>query len=145
MDSRFVLELYIRVLKCFALMWPAKNGSISYTYLLTWVGFFNFIVKFPYSILQIVLWVDSTDEIIDHFIVTFIMVAIEKLNVLGKKKTFMELLLLMIKLDWINAEYEKNFIISHYISSWTSVLISDIMADAVHLMCLSTYRCHHKF
>lgn len=99
MDSRLVLKWHIRVFKLCGL-WPPKGGSILYS---IWVVFFTLTVNigFPISQLICVLWIDSVNAAVDNMIITssVIMAVVKGLNVLAKKKTFVELLQLMKELD----------------------------------------------
>lgn len=154
MDSRVVLKWHVRVFKICGL-WPPEDGSILYN---IWVVFFTITVNigFPVSQLICVLWVDSVNAAVDHLVITstVIMAVVKGLNVLAKKKTFVELLRLMKELDSTVTpdEYERIFkrkfqlsdgllllFCINYIGSWTCVAIQVIMSDPAHRLWSSTY------
>lgn len=154
MDSRLVLKWHIRVFKLCGL-WPPEGGSILYS---IWVVFFTLTVYigFPISQLISVLWIDSVNAAVDNLIITssVIMAVVKGLNVLAKKKTFVELLHLMKELDSTvtpaehNRIFKRKFLVSDglillfcvsYIGSWTCIVIQVIMSDPEHRLWSSTY------
>lgn len=160
MDSRIVLKWHIRVFKLCGL-WPPEHGSILYN---IWAIIFTLIVNigFPVSQVVCVLWVDSVNAAVDLLVITstVIMAVIKGLNVLVKKKTFVELLHLMKELDAsiTSAEYEKFFKrkLSHsnrllllfclnYIGSWTCLTIQVIMSDPADRLWSSTFLYPNEF
>ncbi|XP_055304753.1 odorant receptor 33a-like [Sitodiplosis mosellana] len=113
-------------------------------------------IGFPVSQLVCILWVDSVNAAVDHLIITstVIMAIIKGLNVLAKKKTFVELLRLMKELDATvtTEEYEcvfkRKFLVSdgllllfcaNYIGSWSCVAIQVIMSHPANRLWSSTY------
>lgn len=154
MDSRLVLKWHIRVFKLCGL-WPPEDGSILYS---IWIVIFTLAVNigFPISQLICVLWVDSVNAAVDHLVITstVIMAVVKGLNVLAKKKTFVELLRLMNELDATvtSEEHDKIFkqkfrvsdgllllFCANYIGSWTCVAIQVIMSSPAHRLWSSTY------
>lgn len=154
MDSRLALKWHIRVFKMCGL-WPPEHESTLYK---IWTIIFTLAVNigFPVSQLICVLWVDSVDAVVDHLIITstVIMAALKGLNVLAKKKTFVELLNLLNKLDETitHEEHDKIFkqkfrlsdgllvlFAVNYIGSWTCVAIQVIMSNPEHRLWSSTF------
>lgn len=160
MDSRKVLKWHIRVFK-FCGLWPPEDGSILYN---IWVVLFTLAVNigFPLSQLICVLYVDSVNAAVDHLVITstVIMAVIKGLNVLAKKKTFVELLRLMERLDeTVKPEEHENIfkrkfrdsnrLLSlfciNYIGSWTCVAIQVVMSEPEHRLWSSTYLYPNEF
>lgn len=154
MDSRLVLKWHIRVFKLCGL-WPPKGGSILYS---IWVVFFTLTVNigFPISQLICVLWIDSVNAAVDNMIITssVIMAVVKGLNVLAKKKTFVELLQLMKELDSTvtPSEYDRvfkrKFLVSNgllllfcasYFGSWSCIAVQEIVSDPAKRLWSSTY------
>lgn len=154
MDSRDVLKWHIRVFK-FCGLWPPEDGSILYS---MWVVFFTLTVNigFPVSQLICVLYVDSVNAAVDHLLITstVIMAAIKGVNVLAKKKIFVELLHLMKQLDETITPQEHDNIFKKkfrnsnrllslfcvcYIGCWTCVSIQVIMSKPEHRLMSSTF------
>lgn len=154
MDSREVLKWHIRVFKLCGL-WPPEGGSILYS---IWVVFFTLTVNFGFPVSQLicVLFVNSVNAAVDHLVITstVIMAVVKGLNVLAKKKTFVQLLRLMKELDaTVSAEEHKaifkgkfrdsNCLIllfcANYIGSWLCVMVQVIMSDPAHRLWSSTY------
>lgn len=160
MDSQRVLKWHLRAFKLCGL-WPPENGSFLYN---IWIVIFISIVNigFPISQLVCVLWVDSVDAAVDNLIITssVVMVVVKGLDVLAKKKTFVELLRLMMELDATVTfeEYERilkqKFLHSDrllllfcvtYIGAWSCIVIQVIMSDPVHKLWSSTYLYPNEF
>lgn len=157
MDSRLVLKWHLRVFKMCGLWPPEEKGTASILYNI-WTVIFTLAVNFAFPISQIicVLWVDSVPAAVDHLVITstVIMAVVKGLNVLAKKKTFVELLRLMKELDATVTpdEHEKIFkqkffvsdgllllFCANYIGSWLCVAIQVIMSSPEHRLWSSTY------
>lgn len=154
MDSRLVLKWHLRVFQICGL-WSAENGSILYS---TWMIIFTTFVNigFPLSQLICVLWVDSIEAVVNNLIIasSIFLAAIKGMNVLAKKKYFIQLLHLMKELDdgITTEEYAKIFkpkfmqsnqllilFCANYVGSWIFVAIQVIISNPAERLWSSTY------